>query len=204
MKARTLLFLTLVLLSAPGAAQTPPDVVEDALRLRFPLCWDGPQITEEHVTYFPGLRVFVGRCRTYYGAPRSAAVAIDDASVFYLLDTPVSFQLLETRLGRPTVDSIGLVDYGLMVAKLSGQIPWDSQLQRDTTPDPDPRVRARGFPIEGDCAPLKLPWTLILDSHTSVGFHVATEWTVHSVTVDFTVGGSWAKAQVVCSAMHNP
>ncbi len=193
-----------MLLNSPGVAQVPHDVVEDALRLRFPLCWEGPRITEEHVAYFPNLRVFVGRCRTYYGSPQSAAVAIDDAGVFYLLDSFSSFQLLETRLGRPTVDSTELVEYGLMVAKLSGVIPWDSQLQRDTLPSPDPRVSARGFPMKGKCAPLRRPWTQILDSHSVVGFHVATDWTVLLVTVDFTMSGSLAKAELVCSAMHNP
>ena len=153
------------LVALPGmlSAQEPvPTLVRDALDLRIRLeCREPITVERVSIRYWPAARFFVGRCEAYYGMPQTAVVALDSSGVFYLLDSPTSFELLERRIGVPHVDSADRIDYALHVAKLADAIPWDATLQAGGEPDPDPRglapasrprAAARRFALRGSAS----------------------------------------------------
>jgi hypothetical protein len=187
-------------------AQEVPEPVRLALRVRLPkTCWEAPTITPDSVSFFPGLRLYVGSCTTYFGAPCSAAVGLDSTGLLYLLDSPTSFEFLEARLGHPVLDSANLVSYGFDAARLSAQIPWDAVLQRDTVMHPDLRTLDPLFPLDGDCGQVKPPWILRGEAEWVAGFAAATAWWFGTVTVHMIDGHLlYLETRTRCEKMHNP
>jgi hypothetical protein len=204
-RAALLSFLVTVVNVTQLGAQAIPQLVEDALRVRVPFqCHKDPVIDRDSTAFFPPLTIYVARCTTYYGIPESVAVAVDSAGVLYLLDSQGSFLLLEKRLGQPALDSTSIVEYAMIAAKLSGEIPWDAQLQHDSIPDPDPR--ALGLPITGECEGVSEPWFGFGKGHWEVFFDVASAAWLGRLHVWLPgMGGrvSFSK-ETFCMALHNP
>jgi hypothetical protein len=196
------------LVALPGilSAQDPvPALVRDALDLRIRLeCREPITVERVSIRFWPAARFYVGRCEAYYGMPQTAVVALDSAGVFYLLDSPTSFELLERRIGAPQVDSADRIDYAFHVAKLADAIPWDATLQAGGEPDPDPRRLAPSFPTEGSCTPIRASWQRERQGVWTVGFDAATNWWVGHVTLTHVGNRVLIDAKVRCAAVHNP
>jgi hypothetical protein len=191
--------------SPKATAQQVPQIVRDGLKVRLPsICWQEPEVTRDSIAYWHGLQLFVGRCTSYFGSPQSAVVAMDSTGVFYLLDSPMSFTLLEQRLGRPVIDSSNVVHYSFDVARLSGTIDWDAQLVTSLSSFPNPSRLAPTFPTHGTCS-VALPHAFAAPRRWEVSFHAATPWVITRVRVE-TFGDTalLIQGEVLCNAMHVP
>ena len=203
--------LTGLLSSADLQGQAVPAVVEEALEARESgFCWDSKsEITQDTVSYFPALTIFVARCTMYFGLPTSAAVAIDTTGLVYLLDSEANVRLIELRYGRPTIDSTTVFDYVLTVAKLQDVVAWDAELIVDDD-HADPTELAPMYPTDGDCTAARPPHLTRQPPHLTrqepvwnVQLDAATENAIVRVSA-LVVDGVWAYVDTerVCAAMH--
>ena len=195
--------LALLLIPGSSAAQGAPPVVRDALWVRLPgTCWEDFTVERDSVPFFPQLRVFVGRCTTYFGIPVTAAVGLDQDNLLYLLDSPTSFQLLERRFTAPAIDSSNALAYAFTAARLGGDVPWDASILMDSVADPDPRDQFPIYRIIGDCTGVRGPSVKVTPRSWEVAFDAITPWWLGRVSAFWFGGRSTVVTDTRCIVVH--
>ena len=187
------------------SAQGIPSAVQQAIDVRLPpTCYSTPPVRRDSLRHFPRLHVYVGSCVTSFDMPVFVAVATDSTGLLYLLDSPANLYLLEARLGRPNLDSAIFLSYAFDAARLAGEIPWNAQLQRDTTLDPNPSEDAPVNFIEGSCAGVRPPRVARFGGGWQAHFAAATAWWFGTVEVSMFAQRLFIITTVKCRSLHAP